>query len=125
MNFESRFVRPEFVRKVDQSLSPTSVNPHWNESKFLLVNSLNDPLVMAVMDFNDHRKDSELGSAIFDLKTLNDDAEQEELTAPVMLGGKARGTVKFDLRFFPVIVPKKLADGSEEPLPESSRSWPL
>lgn len=102
-------------------LASNRANPHWNESKFLLVNSLNDSLIMNVMDFNDHRKDSELGAASFDLRSLNDDAEQEDLTAPVILGGKPRGVLKFDARFFPVLTPKKLADGSEEPLPESSK----
>jgi Ca2+-dependent lipid-binding protein len=72
------------------------------------------------MDYNQHRKDGELGTAVFDLKTLVEDPEQEEIAVPVLLGGKTRGTLKFDLRFFPVITPKKLADGYEEPLPESS-----
>ena len=97
-------------------------NPHWKESKFLLVNSLNDALSLDVIDYNDRRKDQAIGSAVFDLKSLNDDAEQEDLTAPVMLEGKQRGLVKVDLKFFPVMKPNKLADGTEEPLPESSGS---
>ena len=79
---------------------------------------------MSIMDYNDHRKDSELGLATFDLRSLNDDPEQEDLTTSVLLAGKLRGTLKCDLRFFPVMTPKKLADGTEEPLPESSESCP-
>ena len=73
-------------------------------------------------DYNDVRKDTDLGLASFDLKTLNDDAEQEDLVADVMLQGKPRGTIKFDLKFFPVLKPSKAEDGTEEPLPESSKT---
>ena len=76
---------------------------------------------MTVMDYNDHRKDSELGTATFDMKSLNEDPAQEDLTVPVLLAGKPRGILKLALRFFPVLAPKKLADGTEEPLPEFSK----
>jgi hypothetical protein len=102
-----------------------SVTPQWNESKFLLVNSLNEILTMDVYDYNDHRKDTELGSGSFDLQSLQDDAEQEDLVSEVMLGGKPRGTLKFDLRFFPVMKTVEGPDGTEEPLPESSESSSL
>lgn len=98
----------------------STVNPHWNDTKFLLVNSLNESLNMTVMDYNDRRKDSELGAAVFDMKSLQEDPEQEELNTDVLLAGKARGSVKYTVKFFPVLTPKKLADGTEETLPESS-----
>lgn len=103
------------------TLSP-SANPRWNETKFLLVNTLSDVLTFDLYDYNDHRKDSDLGLASFDLQTLNDDPEQEDLVSEVLLQGKSRGTVKFDLKFFPVLKAEKAADGSdtEELLPESS-----
>jgi Ca2+-dependent lipid-binding protein len=72
-------------------------------------------------DYNDHRKDTDLGIASFDLRSLNDDAEQEDLVSEVLLQGKPRGTVKFDLKFYPVMKAQKAADGTEEPLPESSK----
>lgn len=87
----------------------------------MLVNTLSDVLTLDLYDYNDHRKDADLGLASFDLKSLNDDAEQEDLVAEVLLQGKPRGTIKFDLKFFPVMKAQKAADGTEEPLPESSK----
>ena len=87
----------------------------------MLINSLNDVLALTLMDWNEHRKDSELGVANFDLKSLATDPEQESVNVPVMMQGKDRGTVKCGIRFFPTLVPKKLENGTEEPVPESSR----
>lgn len=87
----------------------------------MLVNNLSDVLTLDVYDYNDHRKDTDLGLATFDLKSLQEDAEQEDLVSDVLLQGKPRGTVKFDLKFFPVMKPAKAPDGTEEPLPESSK----
>lgn len=58
--------------------------------------------------------------ANFDLKTLQEDGQQEGITAPVMLDGKAHGEVRFDAVYYPVLVPKKLADGTEDIIPETS-----
>lgn len=75
---------------------------------------------MVVKDWNEHRPDSDLGTANFDLKTLVEDGQQEGKFADVMLDGKSRGTLKFDAVYCPVLKPTKLADGTEEPVPESS-----
>jgi Ca2+-dependent lipid-binding protein len=87
----------------------------------LLVNTLSDVLTLDLYDYNDHRKDTDMGIASFDLRSLNDDAEQEDIVSEVLLQGKSRGTIKFDLKFYPVMKAQKAADGTEEPLPESSK----
>ncbi|KAF8577858.1 tricalbin [Ramaria rubella] len=94
-------------------------NPIWHETKFLLINSLTEVLSMTIMDYNEHRKDSDMGTAIFELEKLHEDATQEGLVASVNKDGKARGELSFDVSFYPVLVPKKV-DGKEEPLPETS-----
>ena len=48
------------------------------EPKFLLLNALNESLVLSVWDYNDHRKDTLLGSATFELPKLIEDATQED-----------------------------------------------
>ncbi|KZT23846.1 tricalbin [Neolentinus lepideus HHB14362 ss-1] len=93
-------------------------NPSWNETKFLLVNSLSDTLVLSVFDYNDHRKNTELGSATFDLSKLQEDATLENLEAEVLKDGKERGTLRFDLSFYPVLKPE-VVDGKEE-LPDTT-----
>jgi Ca2+-dependent lipid-binding protein len=73
-----------------------------------------------VLDWNEHRKDNELGTANFDLKALEESPEQEGVVGVVMNDGKERGQLVFDINYFPVIKPKKLDDGTEEPVPETS-----
>jgi Ca2+-dependent lipid-binding protein len=52
---------------------------------------------MNVMDYNEHRKDSNLGTATFALTKLREDAIQEGLTAPVTRDGKHKGELRFDV----------------------------
>ena len=54
-------------------------------------------LCMTAMDYNEHRKDSDLGSATFELATLQDDATKEGVTAPINKDGKHRGELRFDV----------------------------
>src|SRR5579859_3592980 len=98
----------------------STTTPRWNETKTLLINSLNDALSFQVFDYNEIRKDKLLGTANFDLKQLEEDAEHESVSAPIMYNAKSRGEVVFDVRFYPVLKPKKLEDGTEEPPPETT-----
>lgn len=52
---------------------------------------------MNAMDYNDHRKDSDLGSATFELSKLQEDATLEGLVAPIIRDGKERGELRFDV----------------------------
>lgn len=85
------------------------------------MNSLSENLTLTVLDYNDHRKDHELGVATFDLSKLLDDATQEGLEERILKDGKDRGHLRFDVSFFPVLKPQKV-DGKEEELPETSES---
>ncbi|KAE9395950.1 hypothetical protein BT96DRAFT_958377 [Gymnopus androsaceus JB14] len=67
-------------------------NPTWMETKFVLVNSLAETLNLNLYDFNDHRKDTLLGTATFELAQLQDEAD-----------GKDRGELKYDISFYPVL----------------------
>ncbi|KAG9088467.1 hypothetical protein FS749_002138 [Ceratobasidium sp. UAMH 11750] len=79
----------------------STYNPHWGEVKFLLVNSLTETLNLSLLDHNEHRKDTDLGSASFELSSLTEDATQEGLVRKVLKDGKERGELKFDVAFFP------------------------
>lgn len=94
-------------------------NPTWNEAKFLLVNNLTDNLVLTVMDYNEVRKDTEIGATLFELAKLDDDATQEDLSLPILKDGKQKGELRFDVLYFPVVKPQVNESGVEE-LPESS-----
>jgi len=48
-------------------------SPHWNETLYVLLNSLNDVLTLEALDFNGKfKKDGNLGTAHFNLKTLGE-----------------------------------------------------
>ena len=99
----------------------SSANPSWNETQFVLINSLADVLNLHLYDFNDHRPDNLLGTVTQELATLVDDAEQEGLVGKILGGGgKDRGELRYDLSYFPVIKPQKAADGTIEPLPDTA-----
>ena len=87
------------------------------ETKFILVNSLTESLILTVLDYNDHRKNTELGFASFELDKLREDATQEGIEAPVLKDGKEKGFMRFDVSFFPVLKPEP---NSTEPLPDTS-----
>ncbi|ORY31245.1 C2 domain-containing protein [Naematelia encephala] len=99
---------------------PSTSNPSWHETHFILINSLADVLNLALWDYNDHRPDNLLGTVTQELATLNDDAEQEGLMGKIISGGKDRGELRYDLAYFPVLQPTKAADGTIEPLPETA-----
>lgn len=96
-------------------------NPSWSETKFLLVNSLQETLVLSVIDYNEHRKHTDLGAASFNLINLNEDASQEGLEAVVQKDGKDRGKLNFDVSFFPVLQAQGDQSGLEA-IPDTSQS---
>ncbi|KAF2737672.1 tricalbin [Polyplosphaeria fusca] len=96
-----------------------NANPRWNETKNIIITSLKDALTINVFDYNDIRKDKELGTATFALEQLEQDDEYENLHLEVMSSGRSRGILQCDVRFFPVIEGEKLDDGTPEPPPES------
>lgn len=63
-----------------------------------------------------------MGFATFDLAKLRDDASWEGLEAPVLKDGKERGTLRFDVSFFPVLKPDTA--GTEDVL-DSSKAFLL
>jgi Ca2+-dependent lipid-binding protein len=96
-----------------------NANPRWNETVNIIVTSLKDSLTINLFDYNDIRKDKELGTATFALDQLETEADHENLQLEVMSGGRARGILSADVRFFPVLEGLKLEDGKLEPPPES------
>ncbi|TVY45679.1 Uncharacterized protein LSUB1_G000436 [Lachnellula subtilissima] len=97
-----------------------NANPRWNETMYVIVTSFNDVLTLQVFDFNEYRKDKELGTATFPLERVQELTEYENEQLEVMANGKARGVILSDIRFFPVLEGRDLPDGKKEPPPESN-----
>ncbi len=98
---------------------PSTANPSWHETQFILINTLADVLNLHLFDYNDHRPDNLLGTVTHELAALNEDAEQEGLVGKIIGGGKDRGELRYDLSYFPVLTAAKAADGTIEPLPNT------
>lgn len=96
-----------------------NANPRWNETVNIIITSLKDTLTINVFDYNEIRKDKELGTASFALEQLEEDDEHENLHLEVLSGGRPRGILQADIRFFPVLEGEVLGDGTKEPPPES------
>ncbi|KAL8731971.1 MAG: hypothetical protein Q9166_003103 [cf. Caloplaca sp. 2 TL-2023] len=97
-----------------------NANPRWGDTLYVIITSLNDSLTLQLYDWNEYRKDKELGTATFPLEQLQEITEHENLQLEVMANGKPRGVVQADVRFFPVLEGLKSEDGTEEPAPESN-----
>ena len=97
-----------------------NANPKWNETVNVILTSLREPLTIGVFDYNEYRKDKELGAATFNLEQLETDNEYENQQLEVIANGRPRGVVQCDIRFFPVLEGQKMEDGTEQPPPESS-----
>ncbi|KAJ7770832.1 C2 domain-containing protein [Mycena maculata] len=85
-------------------------NPTWMETKFILVNSLTESLVLSLYDYNEHRKNALLSSTSFELAPLADDATREGIEAPLLKDGKERGTLRYGISYYPVIKPEEGKD---------------
>ena len=81
---------------------------------------MTETLVLTVFDYNDHRKNTELGEVVFNMQELQEDATQEGLEKAIMKDGKDKGLLRFDVNFFPVLKPQVDQSGIEE-LPETCK----
>lgn len=97
-----------------------NANPRWNDTVYVIIASLADALTLQVYDYNEFRKDKELGTATFALDQLEQITDHENLQLEVMANGKQRGIIQADVRFFPVLPGTELEDGSKGPAPESN-----
>ncbi|KAJ5929788.1 hypothetical protein N7454_006738 [Penicillium verhagenii] len=93
-------------------------SPRWNETIYVIITSYTDALAIKVFDWNEFRKDKELGVASFGLDKLEAEPLQEGVTLEVLSSGRHRGAIQADIRFFPVIQGRKLENGETEPAPE-------
>lgn len=91
-------------------------NPTWMETKFILINSLHESLTLNLYDYNDHRKDALLGTASFDMAQLQDDATCENINSTLLLDGKERGELRYDVSYYPVLKP----DEGETEVPDTT-----
>ncbi|SCV04886.1 LANO_0G13586g1_1 [Lachancea nothofagi CBS 11611] len=78
-------------------------SPRWNETKYVLINSLEQKMFFTCFDFNDIRKDTLIGKLEFNLATLLQTPSITDQSSKLTSGGRTRGTLNYDLHWLPVI----------------------
>lgn len=82
------------------TIKSNTTSPRWNETKYILVSSLQQKMRMKCFDFNDVRKDSYIGEIEVDLNELLQQPTQDNLSSDLMSGTKARGALNYSLHWF-------------------------
>ena len=93
-------------------------SPRWGDTLYVIITSFADALTIRPHDWNEFRKDKELGMATFALDRLEEQNEHESVYLDVMASGRNRGVIHADVRFFPVLEGRQLESGETEPPPE-------
>ena len=93
-------------------------SPRWNETIYVIITSYTDALTIKAFDWNEYRKDKEMGMATFALDKLEQQPEHEGIYLEVSSSGRHRGAIQADIRFFPVLEGRKTENGEPEPPPE-------
>lgn len=96
-------------------------NPVFLETKFLLVNQLeNNFLKLSAYNLLPDKKDDEIiGATDFGLETLLQNPTHTGLTKSLIEGGKTVGKVEMDVRYYPAVPPLILDDGTKEIVTDS------
>ncbi|CCF59812.1 hypothetical protein KAFR_0I00310 [Kazachstania africana CBS 2517] len=78
-------------------------DPTWNETKYILLPTLDQKLQMSCYDFNDVRKDTLIGTHEFDLRALYQNPAIENSSSELVVGSKSKGLLNYSLHWFSVI----------------------
>jgi len=81
-----------------------TLNPHWNETHFVVLTSIEDNLMLELFDSN-VGADKPLGTARLDCEQLKENPKQKNVVKPVMLNGLESGEIRFDALWYPVAQP--------------------
>ncbi|KAJ5312997.1 hypothetical protein PENANT_c018G11795 [Penicillium antarcticum] len=110
LNNRSELGRTKIIHDTD--------SPRWNETIYVIITSFTDALSIAAYDWNEYRKDKEMGTASFALDKLEQEPSHEGIYLEVQASGRNRGAIQADIRFFPVLEGRKSETGEAEPAPE-------
>lgn len=95
---------PGEEREIRTNVKSNVKDPVWNETKYILINSLDQKLTFECFDFNDVRKDELIGSYEFDMTELYQKTVLSNTSTKITLGNKFKGTLNYSISYFPVIV---------------------
>lgn len=94
---------PGEEKEITTNVKSDIKDPVWNETKYILVNSLDQKLIFECYDFNDVRKDELIGSYEFDMTELYQKTVIPHASSKLTVGNKFKGTLNYSINYFPVI----------------------
>lgn len=97
-----------------------TMNPIYNETIRVILNSSSDPLAIKLYDENisDGRKDKFMGAALYDLDELISKTELKNLKIPILRNNYPAGSINLDIKYMKSLQGSKLPDGSFSPPPD-------
>ncbi|CEP24390.1 Tricalbin-1 [Cyberlindnera jadinii] len=93
-------------------------HPKWDETVYVLVGSFTEPMVLTFFDYNDDRKDKQLGKLHISMNEVSAKPVAKNQVGQILRSSKPCGELLYDYEFFPTLEPQRLDDGSVEPAPE-------
>jgi hypothetical protein len=88
--------------------------PIWNESKFLIPNSISNTLTLTILSHRERGKDKELGTVYWDMSNVQSNTS-DNIKGTIMLDGREIGELTFQVLLFPVILPTATDQGDADP----------
>lgn len=97
-----------------------TVNPTYNQTIRIILNSSSDPLAIKLYDENesDGRKDKFMGASLLNLEELMSKQELKNCSIPVLRNNHPAGCINFDVKLMESLQGSKLPDGSYSPPPD-------
>ncbi|KAH3663453.1 hypothetical protein WICMUC_005979 [Wickerhamomyces mucosus] len=95
-----------------------TLKPTWDETVYILVNNFTDPLTITVFDYNEDRKDKNIGNLQLDMNVISSTPVDKNRIGQFLRNSKPVGELLYDYEFFPTLEETKLADGSSQPPPD-------
>lgn len=95
-----------------------TLNPKWEQTFYIPVKLLADPLIVQLFDYNDFRLDKLEGIVQMDLEFLEKDPAQQNVTQTLTRNTKPVGELNFDLQYFKCEEATMGPDGAITPPPD-------
>ncbi|CAN3357854.1 hypothetical protein DICA2_C15016 [Diutina catenulata] len=112
MAFDKKKILATTTTKMD------TADPSWNETFYIPVKSLADPLLIACYDYNDVRSDKQVGIVQMDLEMLEKQPQQDHIVQTLTSNSRPVGELSFGLKYMKCLEATLAADGAFTPPPD-------
>lgn len=105
-------IEGDFKSQYKTDIKFQTVTPIFNETQFILITSINAKLKLELFELKSSGKSSSLCESSFELQDLLQDPVMEFNESKLIKQNKNLGKVVYDLKWYPVVDPETLDDGT-------------